>query len=115
LDPGLPLFPATATPGIWLVLSGRLALDSPSAGRVVAAAGDVVGTVATLAGSALARAGSALTAGFALRLDRDDLVALWTERPALLQRLLANALLAVHRRSSAPGGMHQATPVGATA
>jgi hypothetical protein len=117
LDAGSPLFAATATPGIWIVLSGRLALDSPGAARVVAVPGDVVGTVATLAGSALERAGSALTPGMALRVERDDLVALWAERPTLLHRLLSNALTALQRSesASAPAGAHEATPVGAIA
>jgi hypothetical protein len=59
---------------------------------MVASGGDVVGALATLAGYGLDRAGRVLASGVALRIDRDELVDLWTDRPGLLRQLLATTL-----------------------
>jgi hypothetical protein len=95
LEIGSQLFAATETPGIWIVLSGQIALDDADGGRLVASSGDVVGVVATLAGWPLERTGRVLSDGVALRIGRTNLVDLWAERPALLRQLLANTLPAL--------------------
>ena len=90
LEAGSQLFAASAPPAIWIVLNGQLALEGPDGERTVASGGDVVGTLATLAGCAVERAGRVVTSGIALRIDREELVDLWTERPALLRQLLVS-------------------------
>jgi ATP/ADP translocase/HEAT repeat protein len=92
LEAGSPLFEASASPAIWIVLKGQVALEAPGQEPMVASGGDVVGALATLAGYGLDRAGRVLASGVALRIDRDELVDLWTDRPGLLRQLLATTL-----------------------
>jgi HEAT repeat protein/CRP-like cAMP-binding protein len=87
--PGTPLFVESAPPAVWLLLSGEVHLESPSAAPIVAVAGDVIGSIGTMAGKGVGRSGKAVRGGIALKLERDDLFALTSERPELLRQLFA--------------------------
>ena len=89
LSDGAPLFGASATPAIWIVVSGAIALDGVDSAPLTAAAGSVVGELATLAGRPLDRAGRVVKEGVALRIGREELFDLLSERPALIPELLA--------------------------
>jgi AAA family ATP:ADP antiporter len=87
---GSPLFIESAPPAVWLLLSGEVVLESSNgAPPVTAAGGDVIGSLSTMAGRGLDRSGTVVRSGVALRLDRDDILALTSERPELLRQLFA--------------------------
>jgi len=92
LQPGKGLFPESAAPALWVILSGELRV-SGQAGRAVipttARAGDVVGAVSTMAGRPLGLSADVTREGVALRLDREDLFALLGERPDLLRQMFS--------------------------
>ncbi len=88
LECGEPLFASSATPGIWIVLSGEIALERADSAPVAAEPGAVVGTLATLSGRPSGHAARVVNAGVALRIGREDLFELLGERPALLPQLL---------------------------
>jgi ATP:ADP antiporter, AAA family len=111
LEAGSLLFAASAPPAIWIVLNGQLALEGPEGEQTVASGGDVVGTLATLAGCALERTGRVLASGFALRIDREELVDLWAERPALLRQLLASNWQILGLRPASPESAEHPRPV----
>jgi CRP-like cAMP-binding protein len=91
-EPGATLFPESAAPALWVILSGDVAL-SGNAERgwpaATAGAGDVIGAVATLAGRQLGVSATAARPGVALRLDHGDLFALLGERPDLLRQMFS--------------------------
>jgi HEAT repeat protein/CRP-like cAMP-binding protein len=91
LNTGTSLFTPSAPPAIWIVLSGELALEGGGSAPLTAAAGSVVGALATLSGRPLGRAAQVGRAGVALRIDREDLFNLLSERPGLLPPLLTGA------------------------
>jgi ATP:ADP antiporter, AAA family len=85
---GTALFPASAPPTLWLVMTGEVALEDPGGGTPIAArAGDIIGSYGTMSGRSIGRSAMALTNGLALRLDRDDLFDLLGERPGLLRQM----------------------------
>ncbi len=87
---GSALFAASSPAAVWLLLSGEVVLVSPSgAPPVTAAGGDVIGSMSMMAGRSLGRSATVVRDGVALRLDRDDLLALTSERPELLRQLFA--------------------------
>jgi AAA family ATP:ADP antiporter len=88
LNVGTSLFAASTPPAIWIVLSGELALEQADSAPLTAGAGSVVGAVATLSGRPLGRAGRVGREGVAVRIDREDLCNLLSERPGLLLPLL---------------------------
>jgi len=88
LNAGASLFATSATPAIWIVLSGEIVLEGADSVPQAAAAGSVVGALATLSGRALGCAARVVKEGVALRIDREDLFDLLGERPALLPQLL---------------------------
>ena len=58
MKPGAVLFPESALPGLWLLLTGELALESSTGeAPAVAREGDIVGSVNTMAGHNLGRSG----------------------------------------------------------
>jgi CRP-like cAMP-binding protein len=85
---GEPLFPESAPPALWLILSGEVSLES-SAGEPPATArgGDVIGSVFTMAGEPLGRSADVVRSGVALRLDQEDLFDALGERPDLLRQV----------------------------
>ena len=87
---GTVLFPESAQPALWMVLTGELLLES-SAGQPPATArgGDVVGSVNTMAGKSLGRSAKVVKAGIALKIGREDLFDLLGERPELLRQMFA--------------------------
>ena len=65
---GSVLFPESAPPALWLLLSGEVALES-STGKPPATArgGDIIGSASTMAGQSLGRSGKVVKDGVALR------------------------------------------------
>jgi CRP-like cAMP-binding protein len=85
---GEALFPESAAPALWMILSGEVSLES-STGEpaVVAGSGDVIGSIVTMAGRSLGRSADVLRSGVALRIDHDDLIETLGERPDLLRQM----------------------------
>jgi AAA family ATP:ADP antiporter len=92
LEPGAALFARSASPALWIVLSGEVSLDGAPGAPAVAAtarAGDLFGAVNTMAGRPLGASAQVVRPGVALRLDREDLFLLFGERPDLLRQIFA--------------------------
>ena len=89
---GAQVFPASATPAIWIVLSGELALEDGARAVAAARGGDIIGSMSTMAGIPLGRAATARQAGLALRIDREELFELLAERPMLLRQLFESLI-----------------------
>jgi AAA family ATP:ADP antiporter len=87
---GTVLFPASAPPAIWLLLTGEVLLESSTdQPPVTAGAGTVVGSVNVMAGQRLGRAAKVVQPGTALKIDREDLFDLLGERAELLRQMFA--------------------------
>jgi CRP-like cAMP-binding protein len=88
---GETLFPESAPPALWLILSGELRLeDSAGEAAQTARGGDVVGSSHTMAGRSLGRAAEVVRSGVALRIDHDELFDVLGERPELLRQMFAS-------------------------
>ena len=88
LASGASLAAAGDPPGLWMILSGEISLESAGGDRAVTAGpGDAVGLVATLAGTPIDWRIYVTRRGSALRIERDDLFDLLGQRPALLEQL----------------------------
>jgi ATP:ADP antiporter, AAA family len=87
---GSVLFPESAPPALWLLLTGEVALES-STGQPAATArgGDTIGSASTMAGKSLGRSGKVVKGGIALRINREDLFDVLGERPDLLRQIFA--------------------------
>jgi AAA family ATP:ADP antiporter len=87
---GSVLFPESAPPALWLLLTGEVVLES-STGQpaVTARGGNIIGSIDTMAGRSLGRSAKVITGGVALRIDREDLFDLLAERPDLLRQMFA--------------------------
>jgi ATP/ADP translocase/CRP-like cAMP-binding protein/HEAT repeat protein len=91
LAPGTSPFAESAAPALWLMLSGEMELASSAANippRNVRS-GDVLGALEVMSGEPLGLAAKATKPGIALRLDRDDLFSLLSERPELLRQIFS--------------------------
>ena len=86
---GSPLFPVSAPPALWLLLSGEVSLDGSGGASTVARGGDIIGSSYTMAGRPLGMSADVLRSGVALRMDREDLFDLLGERPELLRQMFA--------------------------
>jgi AAA family ATP:ADP antiporter len=87
---GETLFPESAPPALWVVLSGEVLLEDSSGGApLTAKGGDVIGSIGTMAGRPLNRSAAITRAGMALKIDHDDLFDLLGERPELLRQMFA--------------------------
>jgi ATP:ADP antiporter, AAA family len=87
---GAPLFPESAPPALWLLLTGEVSLESSAGGPAVSArGGDIIGSVNTMAGRSLGRSADVVRSGIALRIDRENLFDLLGERPELLRQMFA--------------------------
>jgi hypothetical protein len=98
-------------PAITILLSGDLSLEpaEPSKGDAISASsGDVIGLYETLAGVPLGRRQHVARAGWALRIEREDLFDLLGQRPALLQQLFA-ALFRNQQRNEGRGTGNEAS------
>ncbi|HXE80454.1 MAG TPA: cyclic nucleotide-binding domain-containing protein, partial [Vicinamibacterales bacterium] len=94
LSAGQSLFKEGAPPALYLVLSGEITLE-PVAGSEPekAGPGDTIGLYETLVGAqTMARRAEATAAGTALRIERDALFDLLTDRIELLQTLFSAVL-----------------------
>jgi ATP/ADP translocase/CRP-like cAMP-binding protein/HEAT repeat protein len=85
------LFTESAAPALWLVLSGELALTSgvENAAPRTVRSGEVIGALEVMSGKPLGLAARVLSPGVALRLDREDLFSLLSERPELLRQIFS--------------------------
>ncbi len=90
LAAGSILFGESDSPALLAIVSGEVALDGESGISLLKAdAGDVIGVYETLAGVPLGLKGIVVSDGFALRLDREEMFDLLSQRPDLLQQLFA--------------------------
>jgi hypothetical protein len=84
------LFPESSPPALWVILAGEVSMAGPAdAAAITAGAGDVIGAINVMAGRQLGRSADVLRSGVALRLDREDLFGLFTERPELLRQIFS--------------------------
>jgi ATP:ADP antiporter, AAA family len=92
LTAGAVLFPESAPPALWVVLSGEIAIGAAvdASGGIRAGAGDVFGAINTMAGRPLGLSGQVIEGGIALKLDREDLFGLLGERPELLRQIFSS-------------------------
>jgi CRP-like cAMP-binding protein len=90
LTAGTVLFPESAPPALWLLLSGEVALES-STGQpaAIARGGDTIGSSTTMAGQNVGRSAKVVRDGIALKIDREDLFDVLAERPDLLRQMFA--------------------------
>jgi HEAT repeat protein/CRP-like cAMP-binding protein len=91
LTPGASPFTESAAPALWLMLSGEMSLASSAANlppRTVRS-GDIMGALEVMSGEPLGLAAEVTQPGIALRLDREDLFALLSERPELLRQIFS--------------------------
>jgi CRP-like cAMP-binding protein len=87
---GETLFPESALPALWVILSGEVVLEASNGEpSLTAKGGDVIGSIGTMAGRPLDRAAAVTRNGTALRIDHDDLFDLLGERPELLRQMFA--------------------------
>jgi AAA family ATP:ADP antiporter len=86
---GAPLFEASSPLAFWILLSGEVALTGGDGPALVARGGDIIGSMCTMAGRPLGRTAEVLRGGIALRIERDELLDLLVERPALLRQMFA--------------------------
>ncbi len=87
---GSRLFAESATPAIWLLLSGEVSLENAAGGtHLVARGGDVIGSLATIAGRPLGLSADVLRSGVALKIDRDALFDTLGTHPELLRQIFA--------------------------
>ncbi len=87
---GSVLFPESAPPALWLLLTGEVMLES-STGKpaVTARGGDTIGSPTRWPGRSLGRAAKVVKDGVALKIDREDLFDVLGERPDLLRQMFA--------------------------
>jgi len=88
---GAVLFPESAPPALWLLLTGEAMLAS-STGEPpeTARGGDAIGALSTMAGKSLGRTATVVKGGVALKIDREDLFDVLGERPELLRQMFAS-------------------------
>jgi len=87
---GSVLFPESAPPALWLLLTGEVLLEN-SAGQppVTARGGEIIGSANVMAGRNLGRSAKVVRDGVALKIDREDLFDVLGERPELLRQMFA--------------------------
>jgi ATP:ADP antiporter, AAA family len=89
LKQGATLFKESASPALWVILSGEVSLDGADGTHATARSGDLLGVINTMAGRPLGLSADVVRGGIALKLDRDDLFALLGERPELLRQIFS--------------------------
>jgi CRP-like cAMP-binding protein len=87
LMPGSELFVETDRPAIYALLSGSLSIESRGESAVTAGPSDVIGIYETLAGMNFEFRARVEREGIALRIDREDLFDLLSQRSALLRQV----------------------------
>jgi CRP-like cAMP-binding protein len=99
---GAPLFPESAPVALWVILSGEVSLESGAGGTpTIARGGDVIGSLSMLSGQSIGQAADVVRGGLALKLDREDLFDLLSERPELLRQLF-EGMFKVGAEAAAP-------------
>jgi len=90
LTPGAQLFGEADPPALYAVLSGELVIESSGNGESPhAGPTDIVGIFETLAGLDFACSARILREGVALRVDREDLFDLLSQRSGLLRQVFS--------------------------
>jgi CRP-like cAMP-binding protein len=93
LEPSSPLFVAADAPALFAMVSGELSLgpsrDEP---EITAGPGDLVGVYQTLSGLPFDRPARVVREGVALRIDREDLFDLLSQRPNALRQIFSSLL-----------------------
>jgi signal-transduction protein with cAMP-binding, CBS, and nucleotidyltransferase domain len=91
LQRGAELFTTSAPAALWLVLSGAVVLkgSGPETPPITVRGGEVIGSLEVMSGRSLGLAAEAIEDGLALRLDREDLFSLLSERPELLRQIFS--------------------------
>ena len=93
LTAGSSLFNEADPPAIYVVVSGKISLESPAnEPPLEALPSDVIGIFETLAGAAFGRRAQVVQDGLALRIDRVELFDLLGQRPELLQQIFGALL-----------------------
>jgi AAA family ATP:ADP antiporter len=92
LTRGETLFAADDLPALYLVLTGEVVLESPSAAPVVVGDGSTLGLVETLAGVASGWTARITRDGRALRVDREKLFNVLGDEVELMQELFSAVL-----------------------
>jgi CRP-like cAMP-binding protein len=88
---GTVLFPESAPPALWLLLTGEAVLASSTGlPSETARGGDAIGALSTMAGKSLGRTATVVKGGVALKIDREDLFDVLGERPELLRQMFAS-------------------------
>lgn len=91
LRTGTCIFAEADPPSIYALVSGELSLQSASGeAELTAVSNDTIGMQQTLAGISLGRTGRVIGDGAALRIDREDLFDLLSQRPDLLRQLFSS-------------------------
>jgi AAA family ATP:ADP antiporter len=91
LEAGATLFEEADPPAIWVIASGEIFLEASSAEPALQAGPrNAVGIQHTFAGINLGRRARVIHDGFALRIDREDLFDLMSQRPDLLRQLFGS-------------------------
>ena len=104
LTPGAKLFEESTPPAVWVILSGEVSLETKDGDGLVARSGDVIGSMCTMAGHSLGRSAAVVRAGTALRITREDLFDLLSDRPMLLRELFSGMFGAADQAAGAAGG-----------
>ena len=90
LTPGAQLFSEADPPALYAVLSGELALEwSGNGERILAGPKDIVGIFETFAGMDFECRAEVVREGIALRVDREDLFDLLSQRSGLLRQVFS--------------------------
>ena len=91
LQRGAELFTTSAPAALWLVLSGAVVLkgSAPETPPISVRGGEVIGSLEVMSGRSLGLAAEVIEDGLALRLDREDLFSLLSERPELLRQIFS--------------------------
>ncbi len=85
------LFDESEPPSIYALVSGQISLESQSGTpALVVGPNDVIGVSHTLAGFSIGRKARVVHEGTALKIGREDLFDLLSQRPELLQQLFAS-------------------------
>lgn len=97
------LFEELGGPGLYMVVSGELFVESQGGAAFVAMAGDAIGVYEPLLGASQGSTGRATRDGTALYLDREELLEVLADRHELLRGLFS-ALLRMGRFRAGVGG-----------
>ena len=92
LQRGAALFPASAPPALWLVLTGSVVLtrSAPEIAPITVRGGEVIGSLEVMSGRSLGLAAEVIEEGAAVKIEREDLFSLLGERPELLRQIFSS-------------------------